>query len=84
MAVVAAVAAAGEATGQPVVAAAAAAVAAAAVGSTGWLFVSVEPIAVLSPPNQMDLCNGQMLILKLYNVFEYILDQPRQIHFQKT
>ena len=24
-------------------------------GSTGWLFASVGPIAVLSPPSQMDL-----------------------------
>ena len=61
MAVVADVAVAGEATGQPA-AVAAAAEAAAAVGNTGWLSVSVEPIAVPSLPNQMDLHNGQMLI----------------------
>lgn len=40
------------ATGQP---AASVVEAAVAVGSTGWLFASVEPIAVPLPPNQMDL-----------------------------
>ena len=54
----------GEAIGQP--GAAVVAAAEAVVGSTaaaGWLLVvSVEPIAVPLPPNQMDLHNGQTLI----------------------
>ena len=55
MAVVADVEAVGEAIGQPAAAAAAAVVVVVAVGSTGSLSVSVEPIAVPLLPSQMDL-----------------------------